>query len=611
MCGIAGAFGPSPLTQQSVSKALASMGQRGPDAQGCNQYVLGENTVTFLHTRLAIIDLDPRSNQPYERDGLCLTYNGEIYNFIELRRELSALGHQFKTNSDTEVLLASYQQWGLDFVDHLEGMWAFALLDKNSGTLILSRDRFGEKPLYTWLKDGTLYFASEIKTLAAMVGERASVNIDHLRRYLVNGYKSLGKVGQTYFNDIQEFPAAGVALLNAPAKPESTPYWKLRTDITQVSAKDATAHTKELLTKAVEIRMRADVPLAFCLSGGVDSATLAAIAAKEMEQNIHCFSIIDSDERYNEKENIDTMVAALNCRHHTVHTSTDGFFDRMRRLVGYHDAPVVTISYYMHAFLSEAIAGEGYKIAISGTAADEIFTGYYDHYSMWLAAMHGKPSVEFDALVHDWKGGMGAHVQNPGLQDPLCFVKNPHQRDHITLDRDLFSSFLTEPFEEAWTENIYSPELLRNRMANELFTEAVPILLHEDDKNSMLHSIENRSPFLDRALVEYMYTVPTEHLVGGGFAKKILRDIGEGIVPDSVRLDTRKRGFNASINSLVDKNDPETRDILLSDSPIFDVVKRSAIEGFLNEDMQSNSFSKFLFSFISSKLFLEAQHEPL
>ena len=611
MCGIAGAFGPSPLTQQGVSKALASMKQRGPDAQGCNQYTLNKNTVTFLHTRLAIIDLDPRSNQPYERDGLCLTYNGEIYNFIELRCELSALGHRFETNSDTEVLLASYQQWGLNFIDHLEGMWAFALLDQKKGTLILSRDRFGEKPLYTWLKDGTLYFASEIKILSAMVGERPSVNVNHLRRYLVNGYKSLGKVGQTYFNDIQEFPAAGIALLNAPSKLEPTPYWKLRTGITQVSAEDATAHAKELLTKAVELRMRADVPLAFCLSGGIDSATLAAIAAREMGQNIHCFSIIDSDERYNEHENIDTMVAALNCRHHTVHTSTEGFFDRMRRLVGYHDAPVVTISYYMHAFLSEAIAGEGYKIAISGTAADEIFTGYYDHYSMWLAAMHDRPSVDFDTLVHEWKSGMGAHVQNPGLQDPLCFVKNFNQRDHITLDRDLFSSFLTEPFEEAWTEETYSPELLRNRMANELLTEAVPILLHEDDKNSMLYSIENRSPFLDRALVEYIYSVPTEHLIGGGLAKKILRDVGEGIVPDSVRLDTRKRGFNASINSLVDKNDPETRDILLSDSPIFDVVKRSAIENFLNKDMQSNSFSKFLFSFISSKLFLEAQHEPL
>jgi len=611
MCGIAGTIGPTSLAQGNIANAITSMGQRGPDAHGYAHHTLHGSAVTLIHTRLAIIDLDPRSNQPFERDGLSLTYNGEIYNYLELRKELSTLGHQFATNSDTEVLLASYQQWGMDFVDHLEGMWAFALLDQESGTLVLSRDRFGEKPLYTWFRDGTLYFASEVKTLAAMVGERPSVNVNHVRRYLVNGYKSLGKANQTYFNDIQEFPAAGIAVLSAPSAPVPSPFWALKTDIRDISARDATEHAKALLSKAVELRMRADVPLAFCLSGGVDSATLAAIAAKEMGRNIHCFSIIDSDERYNERENIETMVADLNCQHHTVHTSPEGFFERMRRLVSYHDAPVVTISYYMHEFLSEAIAAQGYKIAISGTAADEIFTGYYDHYSMWLASMHAEPNVDFDALVEDWKQGMGRHVQNPGLQDPLCFVNNPDQRDHITLDRALFSSFMTTPFEEAWREDTYSPELLRNRMANELFTEAVPILLHEDDRNSMLHSIENRSPFLDRALVEFLYSVPTRHLMGDGFGKKILRDLGAGIVPDKVRLDTRKRGFNASINSLVDKNDPETRDILLSDSPIFDIVKRSAIENFLNEDMQSNSFSKFLFSFISSKLFLEAQGEPL
>jgi len=607
MCGIAGAFGPTPLSVVRIGDALASMRNRGPDAAGNDGYRLGEHHIGFLHTRLAIIDLDPRANQPFERNGIALTYNGEIYNYLEVRAELSMLGHRFATQSDTEVLVVAYQQWGMDFVDHLEGMWAFALLDRNREKLILSRDRFGEKPLYTWFIDGTLYFASEVKTLAAMAGARPQVNLDQVRRYLVNGYKCLGKSGATYFKGIREFPAAGIAVLDAPASPDAAPYWSLKTETAETTSKDATEHAKALLSKSVEMRLRADVPLAFCLSGGVDSATLASIAAKEMGRDIHCFSIIDSDERYNERENIETMVAHLGCDHHAVNTSTEGFFERMRTLVRYHDAPVVTTSYYMHAFLSEAIAREGYKIAISGTAADEIFTGYYDHYSIWLAGMHGQPGVDFERLVADWKQGMGAHVQNPGLQDPLAFVTNPAQRDHITLDRTLFSSFMTEPFDEPWSEDTYSPDLLRNRMANELFTEAVPVLLHEDDKNSMLFSIENRSPFLDRALVEYLYSVPSRHLMGDGFAKKILRDLGAGIVPDSVRLDNRKRGFNASINSLVDRNDPETRDILLADSPIFDIVKRSAIEDFLSNDMASNSFSKFLFSFISSKLFLEAQ----
>ncbi|MEX0692947.1 MAG: asparagine synthase (glutamine-hydrolyzing) [Rhodospirillales bacterium] len=607
MCGIAGVFGPRPLSPADCRRALDSMGHRGPDAEGIATYALGSNAITFLHTRLAIIDLDARANQPFQRDKLHLSYNGEIYNYLELRNELAGLGQRFITDSDTEVLLAAYQQWGDGFVDRLEGMWAFALFDAERGVVILSRDRFGEKPLYTWFRDGTLYFASEIKTLDAMAGARADVNTDQLRRYLVNGYKCLGKSGETYFKGIDAFPAAGYAVLKAPAPPTAKPYWRLATDIRETTFKDAVVRAKSLLTRSVDLRMRADVPLAFCLSGGVDSATLAAIAAKDMGRDIHCYSIIDSDERYDESANIQTMVDHLGCRHHTVETSTEGFFDRMRTLVAYHDAPVVTISYYMHAFLSEAIARGGYRIAISGTAADEIFTGYYDHYGMWLAAMHGKPGVDFDSLVADWRQGMGAHVQNPGLQDPLCFVKNPGQRDHITLERDLFSSFLTEPFSEPWREDTYTSELLRNRMANELFTEAVPIILAEDDLNSMLYSIENRSPFLDRALVEYLYSVPTRHLMGGGFAKRILREIGRGIVPDAVRLDTRKRGFNASINSLVDRNDTRTREILLADSPIFEIVRKSAIEDFLSADMTSNSFSKFLFSFISAKLFLESR----
>jgi asparagine synthase (glutamine-hydrolysing) len=607
MCGIAGAFGPQPLAQGRIRAALASMHHRGPDGEGAKAYTLSGNHVDFLHTRLAIIDLDPRANQPFERDGISLTYNGEIYNYLELRDELTALGHAFTTQSDTEVLIEAYKAWGPAFLDRLDGMWAFALFDREAGELLLSRDRFGEKPLYTWFIDGTLYFASEVKTLSALAGRKPAVNTEQLRRFLVNGYKCLGKSHQTYFKEIALLPSGTCAILKAPARPAPAPYWRLPTEIREASFDEAVAHARDLLRRAVETRMRADVPLAFCLSGGVDSATLAAIAARDMSQDIHCFSIIDSDERYDESANIDTMVQHLGCKHHRVQTSTKGFIDRLRIQVAAHDAPVVTISYYMHAFLSEAIAENGYKIAISGTAADEIFTGYYDHYGMWLASMHREPGVDFNALVNDWKSGMGAHVQNPGLQNPRGFIDDPGQRDHIMLDRALFSSFMTEPFEEAWSEDTYCDELLRNRMANELFIEAVPVILNEDDLNSMMYSVENRSPFLDRDLVEYLYSVPARHLMGGGYAKRILREIGKGIVPDQIRLDTRKRGFNASINSLVDRNDPETRDTLLADSPIFDIVKRSAIEEFLNDDMASNSFSKFFFSFISSKLFLETQ----
>jgi asparagine synthase (glutamine-hydrolysing) len=611
MCGIAGTIGPAAPTPDRIDAALATMARRGPDASGHRMLTLGRQQASLLHTRLSIIDLDARADQPFERDGLVVTYNGEIYNYLEVKAELEALGQTFQTTSDTEVLVAAWRQWGPDALDRLEGMWAFAIADTKAGTLTLCRDRFGEKPLYLWPRNGILHFASEIKTLAALAGARPGVNRTQALRYLTQGYKFLYKHGDTFFDGVFELPPSTFLTLTSAELSQPEFYWQLKHIPRPMSAEDAFEGARDRLFRSVELRLRADVPVAFCLSGGVDSSTLAAIAAKNLGADIHCFSIIDADERYDESDNINAMVEALGCGHHVTHTSTEGFFGRMDDLVAYHDAPVATISYYVHSFLSEAIHDAGYKVAVSGTGADEIYTGYYDHYSMWLARMWRRaqidPTVDFDTLLADWKGGFGSYVQNPLLQDPMTFVRTPEQRGHILLDQELFEGLLATPFHEEFEETEFTDDLLRNRMMNELFAEAVPVLLHEDDCNSMHWSVENRSPFLDRHLTEFLFHVPTEYLMGGGFAKYLLRRAGEGLVPDSVRLDKRKRGFNASINSLVDRNDPETRDRLLAPGPIFDLIDRAKFETFLNQDMASNSLSKFLFSFISARIFLDQQ----
>ncbi|MBM3559519.1 MAG: asparagine synthase [Alphaproteobacteria bacterium] len=370
-----------------------------------------------------------------------------------------------------------------------------------------------------------------------------------------------------------------------------------------MTRREAEVGAAERLARAVELRLRADVPIAFCLSGGVDSSVLAGIAAKRCGQRIHTFSVVDADPRYDERDNIAATVAALGCDSHIVHTSRDGFLDRLARQVAYHDAPVATISYYVHEFLSEAIAAHGYKVAISGTGADELFTGYHDHYVFWLAQMSGR--ANFAALLADWRSGYGATVRNPLLQDPLAFARNPAERGHIYLDRTIFNSLLREPLAEDFFEVSYSGDTLRNRMLNELHHEVVPVILHEDDLDSMAWSVENRSPYLDRELARFLFTVPTEYLVRDGLAKWLLRAAGAGIVPDSVRLDRRKRGFNASIDSLLDRDDAEVRERLLSPGPIFDIVDRGRLAAFLDSDMSDNAQSKFLFSFASARLFLE------
>jgi asparagine synthase (glutamine-hydrolysing) len=607
MCGIAGVVGDHLPSPERVEKTLQLMGKRGPDARGVYAGRLGNHQALLLHTRLSIIDLDVRSNQPFLRDGCALSFNGEIYNFIEVREELTRLGHTFTTTSDTEVIIEAYRRWGPDCVKRFEGMWAFALLDEQNNRLWLSRDRFGEKPLFYWQHEGALYFGSEVKFLVSLSGAKPTVNMTQLRRYLVNGYKALYKEPNTFFNEVVELPAAAQAVVQTPERVEPQTYWSLAYRPNGMSRDEAAEGVRERLFQAVKLRLRADVPVAFCLSGGVDSTALASIASKVYGQKIHAFSIIDKDERYHELDNMRAVVDDLGCEHHVVETSTEGFRERLCQQIEYHDAPVVTISYYMHAFLSQAIREHGFKVALSGSAADELFTGYYDHYSFWLA--HMSTRAEFPKLLEDWRESYGAHVRNPLLKDPLNFVREPARRDHIYLNADVFGSLLTDNFREDFAEEAFTDDLLRNRMLNELFHEAVPVILKEDDLNSMLYSVENRSPYLDSGLAEYLYQVPGEYLIRDGYVKWLLREAVEGLLVDSVRLDKRKRGFNASIESLVDRSDPDTVDWLLQDSPIFDLVKRESIAHFLRNDMSDNSFSKFLFSFISAKTFLETQRD--
>jgi asparagine synthase (glutamine-hydrolysing) len=605
VCGIAGVFGFDQPDDQRIARTLALMRNRGPDANGFRRERVENTPLALLHTRLSIIDLDARSNQPFEHDDCVLICNGEIYNYIELRNELIALGHSFRTESDTEVIVCGYRQYGIEgCLDRFEGMWAFALLDRRAQLLILSRDRFGEKPLYFAVWDGSLYFGSEVKFLAALSDCHPPLNENQVRRYLVNGYKSLQKSGETFYRGIYELPASSYAMLRRPCQPAPKQYWKLSYQPCEMTAEQALEGTRERLFEAMRLRLRSDVPVAFCLSGGVDSATLASIATKCFGQQLHTFSVIDDDPRYDERSNISAVVADLGCVNHRIHASKNDFQKRMADLVAYHAQPVATVSYYMHSFLSEAIAASGFKVALSGTGADEILTGYYDHYLFWLAEC--AEEADGQALIEEWRNGYGRHVRNPFLQDPLAFARNPASRRHIYLDADRFASYLTDDFADPFTEHPFSNNLLRNRMLNELFNEVVPVILREDDLNSMAVSVENRSPYLDRNLAEFLFTIPNRHLISNGYPKWLLRAAGGGIVSDVVRLDRIKRGFNASMDSLIDRSDRKTREWFLDDSPIFRLVRRQAVEEMLDRPTLDDADNKYVFSFISAKMFLDS-----
>lgn len=607
MCGIAGFVGSGRLDSTRVDECLSRMHRRGPDHAAARQFLTpAGGTVWLLNARLKIIDLDARANQPITIEGRTITYNGELYNYVELRRELEAAGRRFSTTSDTEVLLRAIGHWGWDALDRCEGMWALALYDERDGSLRLARDRFGEKPLFAYRDSAGLYFGSEPKCIAALLGHRLTVNGDQVRRYLVHGYKALNKASDTFFNGLLEIPAATTLHLDGRGEEiERRRYWALNyCPDAQMTPDDAVAGVRERLTRAVELRLRADVPLAFCLSGGVDSNALAAVASRVCGYSVHGFTIVNDDPRYDEREVVQQSVAELGIRHTAVPLGRSRFLDLLRDAVTYHDGPVATIAYFVHGRLMAAIAEHGYRISVSGTAADELLTGYYDHHLAYLAELKAGGG-DYEAARAVWGRRVRDHVRNPYLRDPDLFVNDPNFRGHLYFETETFAAYLREAWEEPFIEEHFTGSLLRNRMLNELFHENVPVLLHEDDLNAMYYSIENRSPFLDRRLAEFCYRIPTALLIRDGFAKAILREAVRGIAPDVVVDNPRKVGFNAPISSLLDTHDPEVRRMLVADSPIFDVVRRDAIEALLDRRDLPNSLSKFVFSFVSAKLFLE------
>lgn len=606
MCGIAGSIGKRRIDGEAIRRALDSMANRGPDALRHKSIEVGSNFVNLLHGRLSILDLDERSHQPFSIGPCTMVFNGEIYNFVELKSQLEKQGESFSTTSDTEVLLKYYLRYGDACVEHFEGMWAFAIYDERTGNLLLSRDRFAEKPLYFFEDSDTFYFASEIKTLQRLTRCQFEVNNDHILRYIVNGHKSLYKTDQTFFHGINEVPFASNFKVGLDLSKEVKAYWTPSFNPKPMSRGEAVEGARHHLIQSMKIRLRSDVPLAFCLSGGVDSASLVSIAAKEFNAQVNTFSIVDIDHRYDESDNIEATIEDTGCESTKIVLDPNADnISRLENLVGYHDAPVATISYFIHSLLSEQIAANGYKISISGTAADELFTGYYDHYVLHLFEMRNH--LRFAEFKADWEKWPLQFARHPDFRKFDLYFDNPDKRDHIYLNNNIFRSVLKRDFVEPFTETKYSDCLLRNRMMNELFHEVVRVILHEDDLNSMKYSIENRSPFLDKNLFEFAYSIPNEHLINHGYNKSILREAMAGILNDKVRLSREKKGFNASINSIFDFDNPDHIDYFLSDGPIFDLIDREKMTEMFRLKEYPNSYKKFLFNFINSKIFLEQQ----
>lgn len=605
MCGIAGYFGSHRIPEANIRTCLERMNRRGPDFAAYKEWTNPRgNNILVIHSRLSIIDLDPRANQPFPVNKKWIALNGELYNYLERKEELLRAGKTFTTTSDTEVLLRAIDHAGWEVLDRCEGMWAFAVYDEESGTLSLCRDRFGEKPLFIYRDETGLYFASEVKFILALLGHKLKINTDQVCRYLINGYRSLYKQDSTYFQGLKELPRAALLSIRADGSETCSTYWQLSFKPDASMTYDAAVSgVRERLIRSVEMRLRADVPLAFCMSGGVDSNSLISIAKKVFNYDVHGFTIMNTDCRYDESEMVEAVVSELGIKHTPIPLNTAEFLEKLRTLVRQHDAPVLTISYYIHWLLMESIARHGYRVSVSGTAGDELFSGYFDHQLMYLQAIQNDPL--HPSAKAAWEKYIQPIIRNPYLSDPDRFIKTPGFRGHLYLDADNFRNYLKFDWCEPFFEEQYTSDLLRNRMMNELFNEVIPGVLHEDDLNAMFFSIENRSPFLDRELAEFCFRIPTRYLIRDGIAKIVLRDAVRGIVPDKIVDNRKKIGFNAPIYDLLDVNDPHVREAVLAKSPIYNYVRRERIAELMKKTYLENHESLFLFYFLCAKFFLE------
>lgn len=378
MCGIAGvwAASTSPTSVEAIVTTMArTLRHRGPDDEGswCDR----RHGIAFAHTRLSIIDLSPRSKQPMRGPSgkTHITFNGEIYNYRELRRDLEAEGVPFENDSDTLVIAAAYERYGIECVRRLRGMFAFGLWDSNKNSLLLARDRVRKKPLYYTVTHGTLLFASEMKALLAVMPSPSTDPVA-LDEYLSCGFVS-GE--RTIYEGIRELPPGSMVETTLPTSIEPSFYWRPRWNPKlRVSTRELLDRTESVLSDAVHLRLRADVPVGVFLSGGIDSGLITALAARQSKSRLHSFSVgFDDSQTFDERGLANLVAKRYATEHHEVVLRPD-VVSLIPKIAGHYDEPFGDPS-AIPSFAIAEFASQHVKVVLNGDGGDELFAGYRRH----------------------------------------------------------------------------------------------------------------------------------------------------------------------------------------------------------------------------------------
>jgi len=538
---------------------------RGPDDEG----FFIDGSVGLGHRRLSIVDVAAGHQPMTNEDGsLRITYNGEIYNHADFRAELEARGHVYQTHCDTETILHLYEEHGEGCVEYLRGMFSFAIWDSNTRKLFIARDRLGVKPLYyAQTQDGSLYFASEIKSLLASGDIKAEVNYDVLPDYLANHAPS---GTQTLFRGINRL-LPGHTLTWIDGKVSIKCFWDIHFDSTgeaKRSDKDYIAEWKELFETSVRLRLMADVPLGMFLSGGIDSSAIAAVMSGMVQEPIKTFSVGFSEREANELEYARLVARTFGTNHHEIILTPDEFFAALPRLVWHEDEPLAHLASIPLYFVSK-LASQHVKVVLTGEGSDELLAGYYRYRTTVYNQALGNSfqSLTNEPIRQVIKNRIeslpaGSKAKRKLSRTFLCLkpdLENIYFDNFAVFSRARQARLLTneakerlgsvDPYQtlKALIEDTDATTLL-NRLLYADTKTYLHELLMKQDQMSMAASIESRVPFLDHKLVEFSARMPERMKLRGWTTKYVLRESMKGVLPDVI-LKRRKMGFPVPVGT--------------------------------------------------------------
>lgn len=569
MCGIAGLVfqAPEATSQPWVENFLFKLAHRGPDDQGVlwfgsegirsskDTVNMNQARIALVHRRLSILDLSESGWQPMKSpDGRYhVVFNGEIYNFLELRQELEDLGHNFHSHSDTEVLLAAYAQWGTACLPRFVGMFAFALLDAQTNKLVLARDFFGIKPLYYTHWQGGLAFASEIPPLLDLPGVKRGINPIRLYEYLRFGLTDYGH--ETLLSDIKQLPSAHYLEIGLDGLKigNPTPFWHV--DLRQksdLSFAQASQQLRELFIDNVRLHLRSDVPVGAALSGGIDSsAIVCTIRYLEPSAEIHAFSFMADDPTVSEEHWVKMVGSHAQATIHPIRIIPEELVADLDKLILAQGEPFGSTSIYAQYRVFRSAQEAGIKVMLDGQGADEMLGGYVRYSAARLASLITQhrwlEALQFAKVLY----GLPGRKKSLWLSGHYLLPLELYGAVRRWVDDDLAPAWLNRSWLEARGVQFqpmrpakYGREILREELLETLHTSSLPMLLRYEDRNSMAHSVESRVPFLTPKLAEFLLSLPEDYLISNkGTSKHVFREAMRGIVPDSI-LDRRdKVGF--------------------------------------------------------------------